>query len=55
MDNMDKKALLKLAEDLTAWRNKIVSDGSGQNYPELLMEMDVMFDNIETAVKERDQ
>ena len=55
IDNMDKAALLELVNDLTAWRNKIASDGSGHNYPEQLMEMDVMFDKIETAIKERDQ
>ena len=55
IDNMDKTVLLELADDLTAWRNKIANDGSGHNYPEQLMEMDVMFDKIEIAIKERGQ
>jgi hypothetical protein len=53
IDNLDKEALLKLAEDLTVWRNKIATDGIGHNYPDQLMDMDEMFDKIEAEIKER--
>jgi len=55
VDELETEALYKLAEDLTLWRNKIVADGSGNQYTGQLMEMDDMFTKIEDTIIEKDQ
>jgi len=55
VEKMDRQQLHRLADDLTEFRNTVVSGGSGHRYSDLLEQTISMLDEVESVLKAKDQ